>query len=114
MGVHCYGRTMTPSKLKKNEEIDVIKKEHANEVSGMTKEIQDLREIVNFVVKQQNPDLDEEDLNNMMACVLGKESSSMKPYSSRSTHYPYCEQVKKVLSCTSTININVKYPKKFY
>ena len=40
--VHCYGKTMTPSQFRKNEEIAAIKKEHANEISGMAKEIQDL------------------------------------------------------------------------
>ena len=89
---------MTPSQFRKNEEIAAIKKEHANAISGMAKEIQDL----------QNPDLDEEDLNNMMAHVLGKESSATGPYSSASTHDP---RVKKVFNCTSIININVKYPK---
>jgi len=33
---------MTPSQFRKNEEIAAIKKEHANEISGMAKEIQDL------------------------------------------------------------------------
>jgi len=106
--VHCYKKTMTPSQFRKNEEIAAIKKEHANTISGMAKEIQDLQAIVNFVVRQQNPDLDEEDLNNMMTHVLGKESSATGPYSSASTHDP---QVKKVFNCTSIININVKYPK---
>ncbi|XP_027942504.1 uncharacterized protein LOC114196152 [Vigna unguiculata] len=89
--VRCYGKTMTPSQFRKNEEIAAIKKEHANAISGMAKEIQDLRAIVNFVVRQQNPDLDEEDLNNMMARVLGKESSATGPYSSASTHDPQLE-----------------------
>ena len=83
---------MTSSQFRKNEEIATIKKEHANAISGMTKEIQDLRAIVNFVVRQQNPNLDEEDLNNMMARILGKESSATGPYLSASTHDP---QVKK-------------------
>ncbi|XP_027933320.1 uncharacterized protein LOC114188858 [Vigna unguiculata] len=83
--VRCYRKTMKPSQFRKNEEIAAIKKEHANAISGMEKKIQDLRAIVNFVVRQQNPDLDEKDLNNMMAHVLGKESSATGPYSSEST-----------------------------
>jgi len=61
--------------LRKNEEIVAIKKEHANEISGMAKKIQYIWVIVNFVVRQQNSDLDEKDLNNMMVHILGKESS---------------------------------------
>ena len=79
---------MKPSQFRKNEEIAAIKKEHANAISGMAKEIQDLRAIVNFVVRQQNLDLDEQDLNNMMARVLGKESSATGPYSFASTYDP--------------------------
>ena len=61
--------------MRKNEEIVAIKKEHANEISGMAKKIQYIWVIVNFVVRQQNSDLDEKDLNNMMVHILGKESS---------------------------------------
>ncbi|XP_027912731.1 uncharacterized protein LOC114188556 [Vigna unguiculata] len=89
--VRCYRKTMKPSQFRKNEEIAAIKKEHTNAISGMEKKIQDLRAIVNFVVRQQNPDLDEKDLNNMMAHVLGKESSATGPYSSASTDDPQLE-----------------------
>jgi len=57
---------MTPSTFKRNEEIAAIKKEHANEISDIKKKMKNLQTMLKVVVKQQNPDLDEEDINNMM------------------------------------------------
>jgi len=54
--------------------------------------MQDLEAMVKLVVKQQNPDLDEEDINNMMTRILSKESSVVGLHSSASTHDLY-EQV---------------------
>ena len=93
---------MTPSTFKRNEQIAAIKKEHANEISDIKKKMKDLETMLKTVVKQQNPDLDEEDKNNMMTRVLSKESSAVGLHSSTSTHDPY-EQVyilKLVLFCT--------------
>jgi len=55
--------------------------------------------MVKFVVKQKNIDLDEEDINNMMTRVLGKESSVAKLHLSASTHDPYYEYVYMVENC---------------
>ena len=90
---------MTPSTLKKKEEIVAIRNEHANEVSGMTKKIEILEEMVKFVVKQQNPYLEEDDINNMMTRVLTKESSGVGLHSSASTHDPHYEQVYIIENC---------------
>jgi len=105
--VLCYGKTMTPSTFKKNEEIDVVKKEYENKMTHMTQEIQGLKAMVTFVVKQQNPDLDDEDLNNMMARILGKESSAIGPYSFASTHDPFNEQIYIIEYCLVDFQIYV-------
>jgi len=55
--VRWYGKTMTPSTFKKNEEIDAIKKEYENKMTHMTHEIQGLKAMVTFEVKQQNPEI---------------------------------------------------------
>ena len=57
--VRCYGRTVTPSVLKRNQEIDAIHKGYAIEVNSLTKKVEGLETIVKFVLKQQNPDLNE-------------------------------------------------------
>jgi len=85
--------------IKKKEEIVAIRNEHANEVTGMTKKIEVLEEMVKFVVKQQNPDLEEDDINNMMTRVLTEESSGVGLYSSASTHDPHYEQVYIIENC---------------
>jgi len=36
----CYGRTLTPTTLKKNQEIDVLKREHATERNDMIKKFE--------------------------------------------------------------------------
>ena len=45
------------------------------------------------MVKQQNPDLEEDDINNKMTRVLTKESNGVGLHSSASTHDPHYEQV---------------------
>lgn len=91
--VRCYGRTMTPTLLKKNQEIVNIQKGHALEISGMAKKIEGLEAMMKFMLKQQNPDLNEEDIEQMMSRVLGKENSVVGPHSSASTHIPNFDQV---------------------
>jgi len=55
--------------------------------------------MVKFVVKQQNPDLEEDDINKMMTRVLIKESSGVGLHSSASTHDPHYEQVYIIENC---------------
>jgi len=68
-------------------------------VSGMAKKIEVLEEMVKFVIKQQNPDLEVDDINNMMMRVLTKESSGVRLHSSASTHDPHYEQVYIIENC---------------
>ncbi|KAJ1408941.1 putative transposase, Ptta/En/Spm, plant [Sesbania bispinosa] len=89
--VRCYGKTVTPSILKKKEEIAVIKKQHSNEVTGMKREMEGLKSLVKTMLKQQNPDLNEEEVNNMMAAALGYENS-IGLCSSASSHVPHQEE----------------------
>jgi len=57
--VHCYGMIVKPSVLKKNQEIDAIHKGYAIEVNSLTQKVEGLEAIVKFVLKQQNPNLNE-------------------------------------------------------
>ncbi|XP_068477352.1 uncharacterized protein [Phaseolus vulgaris] len=91
--VRCYGRTVTPSILKRNQEIAAIHKGYAIEVNSLTQKVEGLEAIVKFVLKQQNPDLNEGDIEHMMSRVLRKENSVVAPGSSTSTHDPYLDQV---------------------
>ncbi|QCD93591.1 hypothetical protein DEO72_LG5g1666 [Vigna unguiculata] len=42
---------------------------------------------------QQNPDLNEDDIEHMMSLAFGKENSAIAPHSSASTHVPCFDQV---------------------
>jgi len=98
---------MTQSTLMKNEEIDAIKIEYEDKMTHMTKEIQGLKAMVTFIAKQQNPNLDDVDLNNMMEHILGKESSAMRLHSSASNHDPLNEQVYVIENCLVDFQIYV-------
>ena len=62
-----------------------FKKDHAIDIDGMAKKIEDLEVVMKFV-KQQNPDLDENDIKEMMAWALGNGSSVVAPCSSIATY----------------------------
>lgn len=83
--MRCYGRTVTPLQLKRNEEIDLIKKEHANEMNRM-------KMFVRSLLKQNNPDLDDEALDMMMTNATANENGAT-PHSSTSTNIPILEKV---------------------
>ena len=48
----CYGRTMTSTMLKKNEEIAFIKILYEDKVSGKAKQTKDLQTMVKFMLNQ--------------------------------------------------------------
>ena len=80
--VHCYGKTMTPTTLKKNQEIDALKREHVIEINDTIKKFEGLEAVM------KNTDLDVNDIEEMMARALGNESSAVAPHSSTTTHVP--------------------------
>ncbi|KAK7266973.1 hypothetical protein RIF29_19635 [Crotalaria pallida] len=83
--VRCYGRTVTPSQFKRNEEIALIKKEHANEMNIM-------KMLVRSLLKQNNPDLDDEALDMMMANATASENGAT-PHPSTLTNIHILEKV---------------------
>ena len=85
--VRCYGRTMTPTTLKKDQEVDALKREHAIERNDMIKKFEGLEIVMKFMLKK-NTDLDENDIKEMMTWALGNESSAVAPRSSAATYVP--------------------------
>ncbi|XP_058765987.1 uncharacterized protein LOC131639515 [Vicia villosa] len=94
--LRCYGRTITPTMLKRKEEILVIKKQHNDEVAGMKREMDGMKALFKTMTKQQNPHMSDEEISNLMATAMGCPISSTAapadPHSSTSTHIPHCEQ----------------------
>ncbi|MCI19184.1 hypothetical protein A2U01_0040339, partial [Trifolium medium] len=65
--VCCLGRTITPTLLKRNEEIvDIIKRRYSNETTRMAKKLDGLQGLVRCLLKQVNPNLDDGALDNIM------------------------------------------------
>jgi len=85
--VRCYGRTITPTTLKKNQEIDALKRKHSIERNDMIKKFEGFEVVMKFMLKQ-NTDLDENDIEEMMSQALDNEISAVAPRSSAATHVP--------------------------
>ncbi|XP_058751371.1 uncharacterized protein LOC131624454 [Vicia villosa] len=94
--VCCYGRTITPTMLKRKEEILVIKKQHNDEVASMKREMDGMKALFKTMIKQQNPHMRDEEISNLMAtamdCSISTTAAPADPHSSASTHIPHCEQ----------------------
>jgi len=78
---------MAPVTLKKNQEIDTPKREYAIERNYMIKKFGGLELVMKFVLKK-NTDLDENNIEEMMARALGNESSAFAPRSLVTIHVP--------------------------
>ena len=74
--------------FKRNENIASIKKECEAKMSSMQEEMNGMKAMMKFMLKQQNPELDDDDINELMTRILGKESSVIGPHSSASTYNP--------------------------
>ncbi|XP_020215194.1 uncharacterized protein LOC109799100 isoform X2 [Cajanus cajan] len=85
--VRCLGRTITPSMLKKNEEIVALKKQHSVEIGSMAKTVQGLQCLVRCLLKEINPELNDQALDNIMENAISNDNS-VAPPSSASTHSP--------------------------
>jgi len=78
---------MTPTTLKKNHEIDALKREDVTKRNYMIKKFEGFEAVMKFVLKQ-NTDLDENDIEEMMLLALHNESSAVSLCSSAATHVP--------------------------
>ncbi|KAJ1433250.1 putative transposase, Ptta/En/Spm, plant [Sesbania bispinosa] len=94
--VRCMGRTITPTMLKKNDEIAALKKQHSEEMSSKSKQLKGMEALLRCFMKQNNPDLDDEALDNMMG-------NAITPHSSGSTYIPNHNEVKLVVTYLSLV-----------
>ncbi|KAK7280076.1 hypothetical protein RJT34_25138 [Clitoria ternatea] len=82
-GVRYLGRIITPTILKKNEEIVVIKKQHASEIASleskvgvMQNEMDGLKSIVKCLLGQSIPRVDIDALATRLGCNFGDANSA--------------------------------------
>jgi hypothetical protein len=64
---------VTPTVLKRNEEIADIKRQCSKETARMAKQVNGLQGLVKCLLKQVNPDLDDEALDNIMENAMDVE-----------------------------------------
>ncbi|XP_009772204.2 uncharacterized protein [Nicotiana sylvestris] len=104
--VRRYGRSVTTSSLKKDEEITKLKQKHANEITSLKEEMKEMmREEMRCLFSQMvknNPGLDFHDIqgcvgSNIPSPVDASSARAMRgqnlPHSSGSTHAPSLEKV---------------------
>ncbi|KAJ1394590.1 putative transposase, Ptta/En/Spm, plant [Sesbania bispinosa] len=74
--VRYMGRIVTPTMLKRNDEIAALKKQHSEEMSSMSKQLKGMKALLRCFMKQNNPELDDEALDNMMGNAITPRSSA--------------------------------------
>jgi hypothetical protein len=79
--------------LKRNEEIAAIKRQYSNETTNMAKKLNGLQGLVRGLLKQANPDLDDEALDTIMENAMNDDNGA-----STSTHMHDLDKVMFVTS----------------
>ncbi|KAH0633349.1 hypothetical protein KY284_036135 [Solanum tuberosum] len=98
--LRCYGRSVTTSSLKKDEETNELKQKHDNEITSLKEEINEMREEMRHFFSQllqNNPGLNVRDMpgcvgSNIASPIDASSAQAVKgqnlPHSSGSTHDP--------------------------
>ncbi|WJX67551.1 hypothetical protein P8452_52007 [Trifolium repens] len=88
--MRCLGRMVTPTVFKRNEEIAEIKRHYSNETTRMAKKLDGLQGLVRCLLKQANPDFDDEALDSIMQNAMdddnGASTSSQMHDLDKETH----------------------------
>ncbi|KAH0667865.1 hypothetical protein KY285_029071 [Solanum tuberosum] len=103
--LRCYGRSVKTSSLKKDEETNELKQKHANEITSLKEEINEMREEMRHFFSQllqNNPGLNVRDMpgcvgSNIASPIDASSAQAVKgqnlPHSSGSTHDPILQKV---------------------
>ncbi|KAG5567932.1 hypothetical protein H5410_065052 [Solanum commersonii] len=96
--LRCYGRSVTTSSLKEDEETNKLKQKHANEISSLKEEMNEMRVEMRYFFSQllqNNPALNVQDIpgvvgSNLVSAIDASSAQAVRgqniPHSSRSTH----------------------------
>ncbi|KAH0712344.1 hypothetical protein KY289_008303 [Solanum tuberosum] len=103
--LRCYGRSVTTSSLKEDEETNKLKQKHANEISSLKEEMNEMREGMRHFFSQllqNNPGLNVQDIqgvvgSNLVSPVDASSAQAVRgqniPHSSGSTHDSVLQKV---------------------
>ncbi|QHO34867.1 uncharacterized protein DS421_9g270700 [Arachis hypogaea] len=98
--VRCFGRTVTKASLKKNKEIDEIKKQSEEKVTALKTELDDhkqrlqgLEDIVKLMLQQTSPGMNVDEALSLLRSKQSSANSAQDPnlvprHSPPSTHIP--------------------------
>ncbi|KAK6782339.1 hypothetical protein RDI58_020135 [Solanum bulbocastanum] len=120
--LRCYGRSVTTSSLKKDEETNELKQKHANEITSLKEEMNEMREEMRHFFSQllqNNPGLNVRDMpgcfqSNIASPIDASSAQAVKgqnlPHSSGSTHDPFLQKVDIVGLSLSSLVVNQVFP----
>ena len=94
--VHYFGRSITPTALKRQEEIEALKRKHHNEVASLKSEIQEMKDLLKaFLLQYNNNGLNLEVILGLLKTTLDDANSARNGniHSFASTHVPNNEHV---------------------
>jgi hypothetical protein len=74
--MRCLGRMVTPTVFKRNEEIAEIKRHYSNETTRIAKKLDGLQGLVRCLLKQANPDFDDETLDSIMENAMDDDNGA--------------------------------------
>jgi len=100
--LRCYGRSVTTSSLKKDEEINNLKQKHANEITSLKEELREEMRHLFTQLLQNNPGLNFQDIpgcvgSNLASPVDASSAQAVRgtnlSHLSRSDHNPVLQKV---------------------
>ena len=94
--VRCFGRSVTTSSLKKDEEDSKLKQKHAKEITSLKEEMNEMREEIREEMRhffsqllQNNPGLNFQDIPGCVGSNLASPIDASSAQAIRGTNLPY-------------------------
>ncbi|KAH0714407.1 hypothetical protein KY284_007312 [Solanum tuberosum] len=87
--LRCYGRSVTTSSLKKDEEINNLKQKHANEITSLKEELREEMRHLFTQLLQNNPGLNFQDIPGCVGSNLASPIDASSAQAVRGTNLPH-------------------------
>ncbi|KAH0634602.1 hypothetical protein KY290_025112 [Solanum tuberosum] len=87
--LRCYGRSVTTSSLKKNEEINNLKQKHVNEITSLKEELREEMRHLFTQLLQNNPGLNFQDIRVCVGSNLASPIDASSAQAVRGTNLPH-------------------------
>ncbi|XP_049365816.1 uncharacterized protein LOC125830679 [Solanum verrucosum] len=87
--LRCYGRSVTTSSLKKDEEINNLKQKHANEITSLKEELREEMRHLFTQLLQNNPGLNFQDIPGCVGSNIASPIDASSAQAVRGTNLPH-------------------------